>query len=265
MRGDDSIVGQETLTPAQQRCTSTPPGPPTQGGSCPPAQHYVYVDDALGYLTAAQRDEAMRTGVIPDGLQSIPASGCAPTSTPPSSPPTHGGTCPPAQRYVYVDDALGYLTIAQRNEAMRTGIIPDGLQSIPASGCAPTSTPPLAANPPSGGYCPPSRQHVYNDDALGYNSLVQLEQAERGGELPDGLPSIPANACTPGQPVLYASTPNRSSSDGGFFPMESGGLFNGDLKKHPELAKLHKPRAPWSWVKGSPGEKEARATLAQQD
>ena len=32
-----------------------------------------------------------------------------------------------------------------------------------------------------------------------------------------------------------------------------------DPKKHPELAKLHKPRAPWSWVKGSAGEKEARA------
>lgn len=31
-----------------------------------------------------------------------------------------------------------------------------------------------------------------------------------------------------------------------------------DTKKHPELAKLHKPRAPWSWVKGSAGEKEAR-------
>lgn len=34
-----------------------------------------------------------------------------------------------------------------------------------------------------------------------------------------------------------------------------------DTKKHPELAKLHKPRAPWSWVKGSAGEKEARALL----
>jgi len=35
-----------------------------------------------------------------------------------------------------------------------------------------------------------------------------------------------------------------------------------DAKKQPELAKLHKPRAPWSWVKGSAGEKEARAVLA---
>lgn len=34
-----------------------------------------------------------------------------------------------------------------------------------------------------------------------------------------------------------------------------------DRKKHPELAKLHKPRAPWSWVKGSAGEKEVRAVL----
>jgi hypothetical protein len=34
-----------------------------------------------------------------------------------------------------------------------------------------------------------------------------------------------------------------------------------DAKKHPELAKLHKPRTPWSWVKGSAGEKEARAVL----
>ena len=31
-----------------------------------------------------------------------------------------------------------------------------------------------------------------------------------------------------------------------------------DPKKHPELAKTHKPRAPWSWLKGSAGEKEAR-------
>ncbi len=34
-----------------------------------------------------------------------------------------------------------------------------------------------------------------------------------------------------------------------------------DPKKHPELAKMHKPRAPWSWVKGSTGEKEARTAL----
>ena len=32
-----------------------------------------------------------------------------------------------------------------------------------------------------------------------------------------------------------------------------------DPKKHPELAKMHKPRAPWSWVKGSTGKKEARS------
>lgn len=31
-----------------------------------------------------------------------------------------------------------------------------------------------------------------------------------------------------------------------------------DQKKYPELAKLHKPRAPWQWLKGSAGEKEAR-------
>lgn len=35
-----------------------------------------------------------------------------------------------------------------------------------------------------------------------------------------------------------------------------------DPKKNPELAKMHKPRAPWSWVKGSTGEKEARGILA---
>ena len=34
-----------------------------------------------------------------------------------------------------------------------------------------------------------------------------------------------------------------------------------DMKKHPELAKAHKPRTPWQWAKGSPGEKEARAVL----
>ena len=32
-------------------------------------------------------------------------------------------------------------------------------------------------------------------------------------------------------------------------------------KNHPELAKTHKPRAPWSWIKGSTGEKEARTVL----
>jgi hypothetical protein len=37
-----------------------------------------------------------------------------------------------------------------------------------------------------------------------------------------------------------------------------------DAKKHPELAKMHKPRTPWSWIQGSPGEKEARVTLAPQ-
>lgn len=34
-----------------------------------------------------------------------------------------------------------------------------------------------------------------------------------------------------------------------------------DAKKHPELAKMHKPRTPWQWVKGSAGEKEVRALL----
>ena len=35
-----------------------------------------------------------------------------------------------------------------------------------------------------------------------------------------------------------------------------------DAKKHPELAKAHKPRMPWQWVKGSAGEKEARSILS---
>lgn len=35
-----------------------------------------------------------------------------------------------------------------------------------------------------------------------------------------------------------------------------------DAKKHPELAKTHKARAPWSWPKGSAGEKEARAAVS---
>ena len=32
-----------------------------------------------------------------------------------------------------------------------------------------------------------------------------------------------------------------------------------DPKKHPQIAEAHKPRTPWQWVKGSAGEKEARA------
>lgn len=32
-------------------------------------------------------------------------------------------------------------------------------------------------------------------------------------------------------------------------------------KKYPELAKAHKPRGAWEWVKGSEAEKEARAAL----
>jgi outer membrane immunogenic protein len=126
MRGDDSIIGRASLTPAQQRCTSTPPP----------------------------------TGFTP------------PLSSPPSNPPASGGFCPPSRQYVYVDDALGYLTVAQRDEALRTG------------------------------------------------------------ELPDGLPTIPADACTPGQPGTVASTPPTYSGgetcDGGFFPMESGGPFDDD-------------------------------------
>lgn len=34
-----------------------------------------------------------------------------------------------------------------------------------------------------------------------------------------------------------------------------------DAKKFPELAKTHKARAPWTWVKGSAGEKEARVAV----
>ena len=32
-------------------------------------------------------------------------------------------------------------------------------------------------------------------------------------------------------------------------------------KKYPSLAKVHKPRQPWEWVKGSSAETEARAAL----
>lgn len=35
-----------------------------------------------------------------------------------------------------------------------------------------------------------------------------------------------------------------------------------DVKKHPELAKSHKPRMPWQWLKGSASEKEARELLS---
>ncbi len=35
-----------------------------------------------------------------------------------------------------------------------------------------------------------------------------------------------------------------------------------DPKKHPELAKAHKPRTPWRWAKGTAGEKEARNALS---
>jgi hypothetical protein len=34
-----------------------------------------------------------------------------------------------------------------------------------------------------------------------------------------------------------------------------------DAKKFPELAKAHKPRSSWEWLKGSPAEKEARTAL----
>lgn len=36
-----------------------------------------------------------------------------------------------------------------------------------------------------------------------------------------------------------------------------------DAKKNPELAKMHKPRSPWQWVKCSTAEKEARSVLSQ--
>lgn len=35
-----------------------------------------------------------------------------------------------------------------------------------------------------------------------------------------------------------------------------------DAKANPELAKAHKPRTPWQWVKGSVAEKEARKVLS---
>ncbi|MCK0104617.1 hypothetical protein [Pseudohalocynthiibacter sp. F2068] len=34
-----------------------------------------------------------------------------------------------------------------------------------------------------------------------------------------------------------------------------------DPKNFPELAKAHKPRTSWQWVKESAGEKEARSVL----
>ncbi len=37
-----------------------------------------------------------------------------------------------------------------------------------------------------------------------------------------------------------------------------------DPKKYPELAKSHKPRSPWQWLKGSAAEKETRLILAAE-
>jgi hypothetical protein len=37
----------------------------------------------------------------------------------------------------------------------------------------------------------------------------------------------------------------------------------GDSKKYPNLAKAHKPRTPWKWVKGSAIEKEVLSLLAK--
>ncbi len=39
-------------------------------------------------------------------------------------------------------------------------------------------------------------------------------------------------------------------------------LATRDSNKFSELAKMHKPRTPWQWVKASAGEKEARALFA---
>lgn len=36
-----------------------------------------------------------------------------------------------------------------------------------------------------------------------------------------------------------------------------------DAKKFPELAKVHKPRTPWQWTKGSASESEVRAMLGK--
>lgn len=38
-----------------------------------------------------------------------------------------------------------------------------------------------------------------------------------------------------------------------------------DAKTHPELAKAHKPRTPWQWIKDSNAEKEARAVISKGD
>jgi hypothetical protein len=37
-----------------------------------------------------------------------------------------------------------------------------------------------------------------------------------------------------------------------------------DAGMHPELAKMHKPRTPWQWVKGSAAEKEAKTILTSK-
>ncbi len=37
-----------------------------------------------------------------------------------------------------------------------------------------------------------------------------------------------------------------------------------DPKKYPELAKSHRPRSPWQWLKGTPPEQEARKALLTQ-
>ena len=37
----------------------------------------------------------------------------------------------------------------------------------------------------------------------------------------------------------------------------------GDQKRFPTLAKTHRPSAPWNWVEGSAGAKEARQALTR--
>jgi hypothetical protein len=38
-----------------------------------------------------------------------------------------------------------------------------------------------------------------------------------------------------------------------------------EARKFPALAKGHKPRSAWEWPKGSQGEKEARAAIAEKE
>lgn len=86
-------------------------------------------------------------------------------------------------------------------------------------------------------------------------------KAPEAAKLPDRNPAVRPTLGLPKPPVITLKALCLELKIDPRVAREKLRIAAREGKKFPELAKAHKPRSAWEWVKGSEEEKEARSAL----